>query len=62
MSTIRKNARLLMLAFGVAVALPTILSITASVGEASGYMVASGIYKPDCTLDGPSDCPDGDLG
>ena len=57
MSTIRKNARLVLLAFAVAIALPTFLTLTASAGEAGGWLIATGIKEPVCNSGGSDDCP-----
>jgi hypothetical protein len=60
MSVIRNNARALLIAFGIALALPAVLHFTAEVASASGYMVASGIFgETVCNPGGLSDCPDG---
>jgi hypothetical protein len=60
MSTIRNNARALLIAFGIALALPAVLHFTANVASASGYMVASGRSGEPLCLPGEStDCPDG---
>lgn len=59
MSTIRNNARVLLIAFGIALALPAVLHFTAEVASASGYMVASGRDgAPVCLEGSASDCPD----
>ena len=60
MSLIRNNARALLIAFGMALALPAVLHFTAEVASASGYMLASGIQgETICNPGGGDDCPDG---
>ena len=57
MSRTSKLARTLMAVFGIAIATPAVLSLTASVGSASGYMVSSGILGIICNPGGQDDCP-----
>jgi hypothetical protein len=59
MSFAKKNFRVLFAMFGLALAIPTALTIAASAAQASGYMVASGINgEVVCSLGGNDDCPD----
>jgi hypothetical protein len=62
MSMIRKNARALLIAFGIALALPTALHLTAQVASASGYNITTGlgdvVY---CNPGDESDCPAGGI-
>ena len=59
MSSIRKHARFLVAAFGVALAIPVALTIISDTASASGYMVASGRSGIVCNQGGSQDCPDG---
>ncbi len=53
-----KIMRTIMAAFGLAIATPVVLAVTADVGMASGYMVSSGDGgEPICTPGGADDCP-----
>ena len=62
MSTISKHARVFLIAFGFAVAMPVALTIVSNVASASGYILASGIVGPTfCFPGGGEDCPDGGI-
>jgi hypothetical protein len=60
MSNAKKSFRIVFAMFGLALATPAVLSITASIGSASGYMVASGIVgEIICSPGGGEECPEG---
>jgi len=59
MSSIRKHARFVLIAFGVAIATPVALTLISDTASASGYLVATGRTGIVCNPGGGDDCPDG---